>query len=237
MSYHRSVYLPGRRRMVGMGDAASVSRAVSVGGSIGASAATAVIGSIAANGGTIMGLAASSLLPVVGPIIGAAVMGLQMLIANSGCGQTCIVTSQWANQAAGKLQQILDGYFALPAPRTQAQQAVALAAFDSVWQVLNQQCSQPGTGDAGVRCITDRQSGACTWKQKYAPVYPNEPEIGQCWNWFNGYRDPIAKDPVVPDPTTSVSDDISSVLTSAGSSSSLLPLAAILALVALGASL
>jgi hypothetical protein len=164
-------------------------------------------------------------------------MGLQMLIANSGCGQTCIVTSQWANQAAAKLQQILDGYFALPAPRTQAQQAVALAAFDSVWQVLNQQCSQPGTGDAGVRCITDRQAGACTWKQKYAPVYPNEPEIGACWNWFNGYRDPIAKDPVVPDQTTSVSDDISSVLTSAGSSSSLLPLAAVLALVALGASL
>ncbi len=226
----------------GMGDAQSVARAVSIGGSLGASAATAVIGSIAASGGTILGLSASMLLPVVGPIIGAAVMGLQMLIANSGCGQTCIVTSQWANQAAEKLQQVLDGYFALPAPRTEAQKAVALAAFDSVWQTLQQQCGQPGTGNAGVRCISDRQRGACIWKQKYAPVYPGEPEIGQCWNWFNGYRDPIAQDPTVPDPVpTSASetslDTIFGSPASPGGSSSLIPLLLIGGLVALGASL
>jgi hypothetical protein len=227
---------------MGLGDAAGTSRAVAIGGSLGASAATAVLGSIAASGGTILGLTAASLVPVVGPIIGAAVMGLQLLIQNSGCGQTCIVTSQWANQAAEKLQQILDGYFALPAPRTDAQKAVGVAAFNSVWQILTQQCGQSAAGNAGVRCISDRQRGACTWKQKYTPVYPGEPQIGECWNWFNGYLDPIQKDPTVPDasPLQSVSDSVSSIFggsTAGGSSPSLLPLAAIAALVVLGASL
>jgi hypothetical protein len=224
-------------RTRGFGDAASLSRDVSVGGSLVASGATAIIGNIASNGGTILGLSATTLLPVVGPILGAAVMGLQMLIANSGCGQTCIVTSQWANQAADKLQQVLDGYFALPAPRTEAQKAVAVAAFNSVWQTLEQLCGQPGTGNAGVRCISDRQAGACTWKQKYAPVYPGEPNIGECWNWFNGYLGPIQQDPVVPDP---VASDVATLAsgsflgTSAGGGSDLLPLAAIAGLVLLG---
>jgi len=215
----------------GLGDAASTSKTVGVVGSLGASAATAVIGSIAAHEGTILGLSATSLLPVVGPILGAAVMGLQVLIANSGCGQTCIITSEWANQAAAQLQKVLDGYFALPAPRTDAQKAVAVAAFNSVWSTLQQQCSQPGTGNAGVRCITDRQAGACTWRQKFAPVYPGEPNIGECWNWFNGYLQPIQQDPTIPDPETPVSDIFS------GGSSSLLPLAAIAGLVLLGVSL
>jgi hypothetical protein len=163
-------------------------------------------------------------------------MGIQALIANSGCGPTCVITSQWANQAAGQLDQLTQAYFALPAPRTESQKAVALAAFDSVWQKLRELCAQPGTGDAGVRCITDRQAGACVWRQKYAPVHPGQPAIGECWNWFNGYRDPIAKDPTVPDPVAAVDNPLSSILgtTTPVSSSSLFPIAAVLALVALG---
>jgi len=230
LSYHRTR---------GLGDAQSTAQNVQVAGSLAASGATAVLGSIAASGGTILGLTASSLVPVVGPILSAAVMGVSALIRNSGCGQTCIVTSQWANQAATKLQQVLDGYFALPAPRTQAQQAVALAAFDSVWQTLVAQCSQPGTGDAGVRCISDRQRGACTWKQKYAPVYPGEPNVGDCWNWFNGYRDPIAQDPVVPDPSVAsdISTSVSSIFGSSGGGVDWVPLALIAGLVAVGVAL
>jgi len=210
----------------GLGSAAQAAQTVQVSGSLAASAATAVIGSIAASGGTILGIAASSLIPVVGPIIAGLTMGIQALVANSGCGITCVETSSWANQAAAQLQKILDAYFALPSPRTQAQQAVALANFDTVWQQLQQLCGQPGTGNAGVRCISDRQAGACTWKQKYAPVYPGEPNIGECWNWFNGYRDPIANDPVVPDTSASLSNvasslssDLSSLFTGSDGSS------------------
>jgi hypothetical protein len=119
---------------------------------------------------------------------------------------------------------------------------VAVANFQSIWAALQQQCGQPGTGNAGVRCITDRQAGACTWKQKYAPTYPGQPNIGECWNWFNGYLAPIQADPVVPDPTPDVATSVSSSLSSlfggsTGSSSALLPLLLIGGLIALGVSL
>jgi hypothetical protein len=168
----------------------------------------------------------------------AATLLVQYLVANSGCGQTCIETSEWANQAAAALQQVMDGYFALPAPRTKTQQALALANFDTIWSQLQAACGQSGTGNAGVRCISDRQRGACTWRQNKTPGYPNEPAIGECWNWFNGYRDVIAKDsPVVADPTitTSVSGEIASL--EAASGGSLLPLLMMGGLVALAVSL
>ena len=221
-------------RTIGMGDAASTARTVQVGGSIAASGATAVLGSLTANGGMVLGLT-SAAVPVIGAALMGATMLVQYLVANSGCGQTCIVTSQWANQAGAALQQVMDSYFALPAPRTQAQQAVAIANFQTIWNTLQQQCGQPGTGNAGVRCITDRQAGACTWKQKYAPTYAGQPNIGECWNWFNGYLKPIQDDPVVPDTTTSVSGSIDSILAGGTSSPAFLPLVGIAALVALGA--
>lgn len=215
----------------GLGDATTAAQQVQLGGTIASGTASAILGSLTAGGATtVLGITAAAV-----PVIGAALVGVTLLVSylvkNSGCGQTCIETSSWANQAAAALQKNLDAYFALPAPRTQAQKAVALANFDVIWQQLVTACGQPGTGNAGVRCISDRQAGACVWKQKYAPVYPGEPEIGACWNWWNGYRDPIAADAVVPDTvqsdvsalTSSVSGSIDSVF-GAGSSSSLLPL-------------
>jgi hypothetical protein len=124
-----------------------------------------------------------------------------MLIANSGCGQTCIVTSAWADQAAAVLTKNLDAYFATPAPRPRSAQVVCLANFDAVWQRLTEQCSDPSTGDAGRRCISDRQRGACTWKQDQQPGHPGEPAMGACWNWFSGMRDPIANDATYDDIT------------------------------------
>ena len=233
----------------GFGDAASTARTVQVGGQIGSSVAVAAMGTIANHlkdtGGSVAGISGEALgnaIPIIGAALAAATQLVSYLVANSGCGQTCIVTSQWANQAAVALQQVMDGYFALPAPRTQSQQALAIANFNSIWQTLQQQCGQPGTGNAGVRCITDRQAGACTWKQKYAPTYPGQPNIGECWNWFNGYRDPIAKDPVVPDPdlTTSVSgavQDLASIFGGSAGVSSLMPLLVIGGLVALAVTL
>lgn len=236
-------------RSRGLGDAVSASRTVQIGGSVAASGAVAAMGTIAAHlavtGGTVLGLTSATLtaaIPIVGAGLAAATMLVQYLVANSGCGQTCIVTSQWANQAAAALQKVMDGYFALPSPRTQTQKALAVASFNDIWNQLVQTCGQPGTGDAGVRCITDRQAGACKWKQAYAPVYPGQPEIGECWNWFSGYLRPIEQDPVVPDPTpaevltsaaSSVSQDLASVFGGGGLGVNVLPLVVIGGLVLL----
>lgn len=221
MSYVRSSYM-------GMGDAQSAARNVATIGSVASAGSVALLSTF--------GL--SSLVPIVGPLLGAATMGIQMLVANSGCGQTCIVTSQWANQAADQLQKVMDAYFALPAPRTQSQKNVAITAFNAVWDTLKQQCGQPGTGDAGVRCISDRQAGACVWRQKYPPTYPGQPNVGECLNWFNGYLKPIQDDPVVPDNiATSASQGIDSLLSGGSGGSSLLPLALLAGLVIVGVSL
>jgi len=219
-----------------------VSRNVQIGGSLAASGASAVLGSIAASGGSVLGFTGAALaaaVPIVGAALAAATMLVRYLVANSGCGQTCIVTSQWANQGADALQQVMDAYFALPAPRTEAQKALAIANFNTIWKQLEAACGQAGTGDAGKRCISDRQAGACVWKQKYAPVYPGQPQVGECWNWFNGYLKPIQDDPVIPDPTptSEVSAAVDSVFGGASSSSNLLPLLLIGGLLAVAVAL
>jgi hypothetical protein len=223
----------------GMGDASTTAQNVQVAGTVAASTASAILGSLTSGGATAIFGITSAAVPVIGAALVGATMLVSALIKNSGCGVTCVQTSSWANQAAAALQKVMDAYFALPAPRTEAQKAVAIANFQAIWSQLQASCGQPGTGNAGVRCITDRQEGACTWRQKYAPTYPGQPEIGECWNWFNGYLKPIQQDPVVPDPTvaTSVSDSLTSIFGSGTSSSSLVPLLLIGGLIALGVSL
>ena len=166
-------------------------------------------------GTTVQGLLGLSSAAAAVPIVGAAIAGISMAIEailNSGCGQTCIVTSQWANQAEQYLQQNISQYFAIPAPRPASVQQIALANFQAIWNQLVKLCSQPGTGNAGVRCITDRQAGACTWKAT-TPQYPGGPAAGTCWNWWNGYHDPIANDPnVVADVASSVTSAAANVV-------------------------
>lgn len=223
----------------GMGDAAQAAQTVQVAGSMAAGTATAVLGSLTAGGATaVLGITAAAV-PVIGAALVAAVLVATYLVKNSGCGITCVETSSWANQAGAALDGIIAAYFALPAPRTRAQQAVSLAAFDVVWAQLQQACGQPGTGNAGVRCISDRQAGACHWKA-LPPKWPGEPAAGACWNWFNAYRDPISHDAVVPDPdplsATSVSGTLDSIFgtpTGSTGSSTLLPLALLAGLVLL----
>ena len=207
-----------RCRPSGMGDAAGTAQAVQIGGSLatpvitGATAASAASSIAAGGSGLILGMAPALAVPIIGAAIAGVTLLATALIKNSGCGQTCIETSQWANQAEPLLQQNIQAYFSNPAPRSQSQQNAALANFDAVWARLVQMCSDPSTGNAGKRCISDRQSGACTWKQSASSpllAYPGEPQAGACWNWFSGYRDPIADDPNV------VADSVGSIASSA----------------------
>jgi hypothetical protein len=152
-------------------------------------AGTSIATSAAASAGLISGLA----IPVVGAAFAGIWIGIEALL-NSGCGNTCVVTSNWANQAEGWLKQNLAAYMALPTPRAQSAQAAYVANFDTIWSYLVQECSNPQLGSAGQRCISDRQAGACHYHDS----------TGQCWSWFSGYRDPIANDPnVLPDSAAS----------------------------------
>jgi hypothetical protein len=202
---------------------------------------TVQAGTAAASSAASIAIAASwiptAAIPFVGPAIAAISVAIE-LILNSGCGQTCIITSNWANQAEALLQQNITAYFNLPAPRTASQQSAALANFQQIWNYLVQECSNPQLGQPGVNCIADRQAGACHWTQPASEVPPwGTPAAGQCWNWFNGYHDPIANDsPIVPDPTTPTSAASSGSSTSsvAGMSSSTLILGAGALLLLLG---
>lgn len=167
---------------------------------LGTTAAQAVVPTVLGSTvGGLLGFSGAAALSVGIPVVGAAIAGISIAIEailNSGCGQTCIVTSQWANQAEGYLKQNIDEYFKIPTPRPQSVQQIAMANFKAIWNTLVQQCSQPGLSTAGKDCIADRQDGACKWKAT-APEYPGQPATGACWNWWNGYYYPIANDPNV----------------------------------------
>ena len=198
-------------------------------GALASSAAT----SLASGGsGLILGMAPSLAIPVIGAALAGVTILATVLIQNSGCGVTCVETSDWANQAEPLLQQNITAYFAIAAPRSQSQQNAALANFTAIWTALVNQCSNPATGNAGVRCISDRQAGACTWKATADSPWPGGPAQGACWNWWNAYHDPIANDPnVVPDSAASIaSSTLTSASTSTGIPAWLLAIAAVLIL-------
>jgi hypothetical protein len=163
----------------------------------GASTGAAVAG--ASSGALIGGLTVGAAIPIFGAIAAALVPLLTKIF--SGCGQTCVLSSDAANQIEQILQQNVNAYFA--SPRTSADQQAALNNFDTAWAQLEQYCGQPSLGQAGQNCIDDREAGACTWKTSGCSLSTGTPPVwscgaagsgDQCWNWFVGYRDPIAND-------------------------------------------
>lgn len=157
---------------------------------IGGTAITAIQASAGASaastaGGAAGTAAASSWAAIAVPVIGAAVVGVTLFLANMfRRGKQKEAATAIVNEIEPKLAENLNGY--LSGSRYRSSQAQALANFDAAWQAVIQACSNPDLGSAGQRCISDRDRNACVWK-----------ENGQCWNWFVGYRDPIANDPNV----------------------------------------
>lgn len=207
--------------MPGLG-ATAAQEGTAIGGAVGTSTVAIL---------TATGAIAGPVGAAIGAGIGLVTSLVSSLIANSGCGVTCVQTSQWANQAGAALDQNIQAYFAQPAPRSRSSQQAALANFDAIWARLQELCGQAGTGDAGVRCISDRQAGACHWKQTPTSSllqYPGEPQPGACWNWFSGQRDPIANDPNVVDDSASAlaqgAADTTASVVSGSSSSLMIPL-------------
>lgn len=104
--------------------------------------------------------------------------GISSLVGKffGGCGQTCVAATSIVDQIEPYLRQNKDLY--LGGPRTLDSQQTALAVFDSTWQSVLAGCGNADLGDAGKRCISDRQRGGK-------------------WDWFSYYRDPIANDTTV----------------------------------------
>lgn len=152
----------------GMGNLGEGSRGIVLGGSAVATVGglMAAIPAIAAATGPFapIAIAVGSLVAFLGGMVG------------GGCGQTCVVASQNTNQIEDAMKANLAAFRA-----GQIDQSTALATFDSLWQQQASMCQQVGGPRAG-QCVSDRQAGACTWKDA----------TGVCWNWFSGYRDPIA---------------------------------------------
>ena len=151
-------------------------------------------------------------------VAGVAAELLGALGVGAGCGQSCITASAFADKAQPIFYQNLQTYMALPKPRAASAQAAALAVFDALWAGYLQQCATV-PGAAGSNCVADRAAGACHYKVN-----------GACWNWFVGFRDPIAHDPdVVPDSQlATAADSLAASVTGGGSGSTwgLLALAA-----------
>ncbi len=183
--------------------------------------------STAVGAGVAAGLIPAAAVPFIGPAIAGAALLAAYLIKNSGCGQTCIQTSQWANQAQDALVQNINAYFALPAPRSPENQQLALQTFDQIWAQLVKMCGDPQWGDAGKRCISDRERGACKWHATENSQWPGGVQLGECFNWFAAFRDPIANDRNVG--SASVLD--SAIFGGGESSGSLLPALAIAGLI------
>lgn len=197
---------PQPRGMGGLGQA-NISQIVSTG--------AAATGSLIA-AFTLTGAAAGPLGAAIGAAAGLIAQVLVQVF--KGCGNTCVEATSIANQVEPVLQQNLAAYMAEPV-HYQSLQAAYLNNFDTAWAALVQNCSNPALQSAGQNCITDRQRGSCAYKtssggwngKTYTPPGANG-SGSACWNWFVGYRDPIANDPnVVPDPSASGSSVLSSV--------------------------
>ena len=184
---------------------------------------------------------AAPVVALVGAVVTVAGKIIEFVGWGDGCGQNCVLTSNWANQAEALLKQNIDAYFSSPVRNASTQQA-ALAGFDAIWAQLAKACGQANLGTAGKNCTGDRQRGACKWKQTGESPWPGGPKLGECWNWFSAYRDPIANDVgVVPDSMIDMGGVSSAVDSFFGASStgssSLMPLLLIGGLIALGVSL
>ncbi len=152
--------------------------------SIAGGAVTAIGTSAAAAGSSSWATAA---IPFVGPVVAGVTIALTLWLNRKGPKQK-VATTKIVEEIEPLLKENVQGYLA--GPRTRDSQAQALNNFDGAWQWVLENCGQPSMGNPGKACITDRQAGACKWQDN-----------GQCWNWFIGYRDPIANDPgVKPNP-------------------------------------
>lgn len=127
--------------------------------------------------------AGSALLGAFGGPIGLAVTagitGLTMLIGSiRKRGQQKLKATEVVNYVEPYMQENVREYLATE-NRTSQLRDEAINNFYDLWTIVLQNCGDPALGEAGDRCISERQEGA-------------NPSWGD--NWFKRYLDPIRND-------------------------------------------
>lgn len=140
--------------------------------------------------------------PIGAAVAGLTAVGLSIAAMFQGCGQSCQLDSDAANKIGQYLADNLHAYFNAPVHYASLR-AAALNNFDTAWNAYVAYVEKVG-GPALQQSIADRQRGACKWMNDGHDGPAGSGSV--CWNWFVGYRDPIANDPnVVPDPSSVLS--------------------------------
>lgn len=153
--------------------------------------------------------------------ISKAILGVAALIQNFFFqpNYNKLATTAIVQKAETLLRQNLAAWEGLsPGEKTPAAQAAALQNFDTTWTQVVTSCESGQYGSPGQACVQDRQAGGCHYQvAPGAGCTSSEPTCwvqnsdgtwslsgngpagsgSACWNWFVGYRDPIANDPQV----------------------------------------
>jgi hypothetical protein len=159
-----------RIRQARLGDATT--QMVAGGAGI-AGAGLATVQAAASAGLITLGTTAAAAIPVAGAVIAVGTL-IYGLLHDSRAGQQKLETTAAVNKAEQFMQQNLAAWNA--SDKSNANQAQALQNFDAAWQSIVNFCSQASEGNAGKRCISERQRGSQ-------------------YDYFAAYRDPIANDP------------------------------------------
>jgi hypothetical protein len=155
-----------------------------------------------------------ALSPATGPAAPfvAAAAAVVALLGNlfGGCGQTCTVATQYANQAGSNLDQLKAQYFAQPV-RTQAMQQAYIQACQQIFAWLKQMCGNPSLGKAGQRCVAERLT------PRACPSTLDDSNMGggkiPFCDYYSFYITPVQNDSaVVPDPVTPSSTTVGNTI-------------------------
>lgn len=152
--------------------------------STGVATAGSTAAAIAGTAGLTTALAAIGVgawaVPLVGPIIGLLALGVGALLSDPN-GPLKVATTNIVNQIEPYLKQNLVAAQQQASANggclTLGEQATLIGVFNTLWQKVVDNCSNPQYGDPGKACIADRQRG------------------GQ-WDWFSYYYDPIMAYPL-----------------------------------------
>jgi hypothetical protein len=186
-----------------------------IGHGLGAASGNQIVSVVGGTTGSLLGGTVAIWAPLIGVTgpVGVAIAGLVAagaaiagaLGVGEGCGPTCVQATNVVNGAEPIFRQNLAAY-----ENGQIDQVTAQNNYNQGWAAIVQSCGGI-PGGAGKNCVGDRQQGACTWKQTAPPQYPGQPQVGDCWNWYNAYYEPLTY-PAVNAPTVSAASNVSSLM-------------------------